>query len=270
MSDFHLDGSVKPKNIFEFIEIVADVSDSDNSKKSSKDSEEKLDNYKNKSSHFIAAVKKIGIFSRELRLTELGDKLYKIMYEDETLFYNILHYLFYTQYYFEKKNQASWAYNKFVDILYENREIDEVPKTNFYDTFALKIVNLAKEELHQEGISFKGRSVLTLIYWVSSLNPSCISQENNKISFKLRSFCQPQLFLLAIDYAFKKRKAEYGSLVLLTDDTRADICKICLIYPESFDSCFDLCKKSFDFVDLSIGWEKHIRLGREPKIDDFI
>ncbi|AKB82979.1 hypothetical protein MSBR3_2401 [Methanosarcina barkeri 3] len=269
MSDFHLDISVVPKNIFEFIEIAADLSSLDDSKLS-KESEEKLENYKKRQSHLTAMVKKVGITSKELKLTELGEKLYKIMYDDETLFYNILHYLLYTQYYFEKRNHASWVYNKFVDILYENREIDEMRISDFNENFALKIVNLAREELNQEGISFRGRSISPLISWVGSLNPSCINHENKKISFKLRNFCQPQLFLLAIDYAFKKRKAEYGSLILITDNTIADICKICLIDPESFDSCFDLCKKSFDFVDFSIGWEKHIRLNREPKIDDFI
>lgn len=263
---FHIDTTVTPMYIFQSIEIIAenDISNNKEFENLALLSGKEISNQKDLS-HILAFIKRLGISTENFDLTELGQSLYNIMYDDNILFNNYLHFLFYSQHSLTGVNNSSWVYKTVVDELCNYKIVENIDKNEL----ALKIVELTEHEheLHIKGISFRGQSITPLIDWLYSLDPKCI--EGNK-TFKTRSFCQPQLFVLAIDYLFSIKKINYGSLIRINDEVMNIICKLCVLDTQYFDQCLELCKNSYEYVNVSIGWGKHIRLNKKPQLVDIL
>ncbi len=119
-------------------------------------------------------------------------------------------------------------------------------------------------------ISFSRKSLTGARKWLDALQPTVI--EDN--IFTRRAFCSPELMLLAIGYVLRDDPDATEIDILLSRDRREQICRICLLAPESFDRTLDWAIPVFPKLiepGTSAGtYGRFIRLHKMPTLQDVV
>ena len=188
---------------------------------------------------------------------------------------DIIHYLLYTAWQSNKPEQYSflWSYREVVDN-YWSRGIVNVVET----------ANLIAEEINNrtqtvfsgvEGynfgeVSFSPKSIRGVRAWLEALVPPVI--EDN--IFTRRSFCPPELSLLAAGWVAQKMEGEIGIDFLITPPRREAICRLCLIEPNALDSVLDWMLPNYQEIvqpGTSAGvYGRYLRFLKWPEIGDLV
>jgi hypothetical protein len=118
--------------------------------------------------------------------------------------------------------------------------------------------------------SIGGDTVRATLSWLRTLDPPCFS--NDDTIFSRRGFCPPELLLLAVDFVYREDKVPYSSNLLLNDEVRDDICRVCLLAPESFEEMLSWTLAQFDFLKRSVGggWGSYLLLSKKPELTDLV
>jgi len=78
--------------------------------------------------------------------------------------------------------------------------------------------------------------------------------------------------ILAIDFLYRQRNADYGTTLFLTEENIETICKVCLLEPSAFESVLEWVIGQFDYLveGGGGGWGRGIILYQKPKLEDFL
>lgn len=190
---------------------------------------------------------------------------------------DLLHYLMYTGWspQFPTEFLQSWAYRQVCDQYWALGTVELTG--NYLDRQVGEIIGFAQDTFSAlnvgvfDEISFSRKSLTGAHNWLKAVQPPVI---RNKTTFKSRSFCSPELLVLAIGYILREEESIAGVEILLTPEKRESICKVCLLNPDAFDRSLDWAFPIFSNV-ISPGTQagfygRFIRLSRPPTLLDIV
>ncbi len=208
--------------------------------------------------------RKAGSSTRSMfRLTKLGRQLIDTYSTNFELFYDLVHFLFYSAY---RRSQALkysrfWLYSMVCDVIWEDApaKVETLSLTNRLQIEFLKI-------FPAYDASFNNVSVRNIFSWLQVLTPPFLSKEGVKVYATRRNACTPQLFHLALDLIYNSiEQLEYGTSLAMSQPQIEAICKVCLLDPERFWNMVSLTKMTVSGFELRQGqWEKAIVLEGPP------
>lgn len=199
------------------------------------------------------------------RLTELGKQLVDTYSTNSELFYDMIHFIFYSAY--RRSNDVRrgrfWLYASVCDGLWQ-----EAPAST--DTSAL--TNRLQIESHAAfpdyTPSFSEQSVAGVFPWLQTLVPPFLSRQStkNQLSSTRRSHCTPQLFHLATDLIYTTVEGlQYGASLAINELHIEAICKACLLDTGRFWEMADIAQMTINGFDIRQGqWGTSIALEGLP------
>jgi hypothetical protein len=227
-------------------------------------------------SELVATARNLGILTESehgLQITELGLALRKI--RDDTR-KDLLHFLMYSGW-SENSPQSflpCWAYRHICDEYWKMGEVDL--SNNFLDQQVGETINIAHATFSSlsvgefDEIAFSRQSIHGAHNWLEAVNPQVIEGK----TFKRRTFCPPELLMMAISHVLEAEDNVLGIDILLTPDKRERISKICLLEPDSLDRVLDWTMPIFSNLitpGTTAGfYGRFIRLSRRPTLADMV
>lgn len=195
-------------------------------------------------------------------LTKLGGQVISIYSTNTALFFDVMHFLFYSPYTRSPNviRGMFWLYKQICDTLWEDApmSVDTVRLTN-------RLQLECKEAFPMYDPSFTDRSVRGVFPWLHVLTPSFIEGGTKKLSAR-RLSCTAQLFYLATDFVYRSvERLEYGTSLAINQPQIEAICKVCLLDPEQFWNMVSLTQMTISGFEVRQGqWEKAIVLDHAP------
>lgn len=196
-----------------------------------------------------------------------------LMRASESARADLLHFRFYTLWTAERPTEVvkSWSYRNCLDAYWAMQTARLTPA--FLDQRAQGTVNDAEQVFGALGVydlanvSFSRKSLAAIHLWLSALQPTVITDD----CFARRAFCPPELLLLALGWVLGHEAVGAGD-VLLSNETRQAVCRVCLLEPAALDTALDWMLPVFPDVvtaGTSAGfYGRFIRLLRPPTLAD--
>lgn len=199
------------------------------------------------------------------QLTALGKQLIDTYSTNAELFYDLMHFLFYSTYQRsgDVRRGCFWLYANVCDVLWQ-----EAPAAT--DTSGL--TNRLQIESH---VAFPGyepsisdRSVSGVSPWLQALVPPFLSRQGTKSQLysRRRSFCTPQLFQLATELVYTTMEGlQYGASLAIDERHIEAICRTCLLDIDYFWDMADVTQMTISGYELRRGqWGTSIALAGRP------
>lgn len=189
---------------------------------------------------------------------------------------DMLHFLIYTGWSAKRPTEflQSWAYRM---VCNQYWELGTTELTNDYlDRQVAQIIDLAQTVFSAmevgdfSEISFSRKSIRGALNWMEAVSPSVIENK----TFSRRSFCPPELLVMAIGHILQDEANIIGIDILLTPEKREAIGKICLLEPDNLDRVLDWALPIFSNLiapGTTAGfYGRFIRLHRLPTLQDMV
>lgn len=213
--------------------------------------------------HFISKDNKKQVYT----LNPLGKKMLKILYYNKKLFFDIMHYYYYSSWIKEFKKTKylfSWTYRQICDILWrqENGYINNKKIIG-------EVYNLAITEFNNNSISLSIHAVRGVRNWLMALQPPFIKKEGGKaVRANERDHSSIELIFLAIDMYYLEHNIRYGTPILMDESKEEYLAKVCLINKKNIRNLIDLCVKMFGNLLKwhSSTWGRSLILSRKVEI----
>lgn len=205
-------------------------------------------------------------------LSERGQVLIELK---PTIRGDILHFLLYTGWQSTHPVEflPSWTYRLVCDDYWDRQDIEL--DGAFVERRVAEIVTQAEQYFRGLGIgefnevSFGEKSMRGLRKWLDVLTPSVIEDNH----FTRRSFCPPELLLLALGWVVGQEGLPETD-VLLSRETRDAVCRACLLEPTAFDRALDWMLPIFPRViapGTTAGfYGRFVRLHKLPELADVV
>lgn len=229
-------------------------------------------------------LKKMEVLETSTSLTERGEELLEVMYYDMKLFTNILHHLFYTRdridaatgVPIEDREMASWSYAAIVDYLIDNSPYEGVSLKKSRQEISNAIYDRAQDELSsvRDEVSIGPRSVSGALQFLTDLSPEVIIEDthsNNEeiLNFELRNFAPGEMLLLAVDARYQQTETEYGTALILNDETVNALCRTLILDESGFDKVLEWAAE-YDQFEITSGVSRQVRLSERIAFTDLI
>jgi len=222
----------------------------------------------------IVLLKDLGALERKTSLfTKLGHDLYNLLRAKRSDFLEVMHFLHYTAWgpTAPGNNCFSWSYRTVCDRLWESGStaIDR-------QQLVSQISEQAMLQFNTKQVSFGPSSIDGILHWLRVLNPTVITYSRiggrSQAVFSRRIFCPPEIFILAVDYLYRRERVDYQANLLLDADKQETICKVCLLEPTAFETTLEWATGQYPFLQRSSsgGWGSYILLTHQPQIQDFL
>lgn len=199
------------------------------------------------------------------QLTDLGKQLVDTYSTNSELFYDLMHFLFYSTY--RRSGDARrgrfWLYASVCDQLWQ-----EAPAP--IDTSALtnRLQIESRVAFPNYDPSFSEQSVGGVFAWLQTLVPPFLSRQGTKgqLYSTRRSYCTPQLFHLATDLIYTAVEGLQYRASLAIDERHVEgICKACLLDTERFWDMAELTQMTVNGFEIRRGqWGTSIALEGPP------
>jgi len=199
------------------------------------------------------------------RLTELGKQLVDTYSTNKELFYELMHFLFYSTYLRSGniKKGRFWLYASVCDGLWQ-----EAPAPTEKSALTNRLQIESRDAFPNYDPSFSEQSVGGIFFWLQTLVPPFLSRQGTKgqLYSKRRSYCTPQLFHLATDLVYTTvEDMQYGASLAINERHIEAICKTCLLDTEQFWYMADLTQMTINGYELRRGqWGTSIALEGSP------
>jgi len=194
---------------------------------------------------------------------------------------DILHFLMYTGWTPNAPTEflQSWAYRLVCDQYWEQGTV--ALTSNYLHAQIGEVINIAEEYFPQIGVSdfdevsFSRKSLRGVHNWLEAVSPPVIIDDGQGTpTFSRRSFCPPELVVLAIAHVLEQEENALGIDVLLTPEKRESISRICLLDPNAFDRVLDWALPIYPHLitpGTTAGfYGRFIRLHKFPELRDVV
>ena len=275
-SKFHI-SDPSPQELYEYLDTVEATSPSSNKEllESAKDLGHSIGS-KEKSTEG-SVLGRLGIVdpSDQFQFTALGDSLVDIMYRDRSLFNTVLHFLYYTAFekYSDRHIFMSYTYREFTNYIYDNSPFDVFRGER--GTIVGEVTELAEQSPDvdvsktRSGVSLSTKSFSNYLQYLMELSPEVlVVDDSGGTGFERRSFCPPELMILAVDHIYKQNQTDYETLLRVTDDSKIQIKQICLLSDDGFDEVTDYAEQAYPFFSKKHDFGLNLRLDREATLDE--
>lgn len=270
------DASAMPETVLTLIDELSN--DPERSFETSKELQEYLMEVRGtpNRSELIAITRNLGILvetDQGLKISDIGCTLQKVRDDARR---DLLHFLLYAGWSktMPKAFLPSWAYRQVCDEYWEKGEVDL--SNTYLDQQVGETINIAHTAFSQmnvgefDEISFSRQSIRGAHNWLEAVNPPVIDDK----TFKRRSFCPPELVMMALGYTLRDEDNVIGIDILLTQEKRELISKICLLEPDALDRALDWSMPIFSNLitpGTTAGfYGRFVRLSRIPSLEDMI
>jgi hypothetical protein len=199
-------------------------------------------------------------------LTDKGEVMTRLDLHKADLFADVVHGLLYTLWDPDQRgdNCFSWSYRVLCNMLWRMGDGELANRRDL----ASDIESRARDVFSRSDIAFSPKSVGGALLWISALTPPVLDEDR----FSCRTFCPPELFIIAIDFVYRTQEIDYSVNLLLGDENRNAICQVCLLDLERFDRVLEYAVAQFDYLHEGIGggWGQYLVLEQAPGLEDFL
>lgn len=281
---FHIRDGASPEWIYQYLDILDQYPEISNGKQAYEKAKEYGYEVGYQSEREVPTIlKKMGVLSSSTSLTNRGEELTKIMYYDMNFFKNILHHLFYTRDRIEaaqnvppqEREMTSWSYAAIVDYLIDNSPYNAISLKKSRQEVANAVYDQAQNEHPsiRDEVSIGPRSISGALQFLRDLTPPVIHESkhtNNELvsDFKVRSFAPGEMLLLAIDTRYRETDTDYGTPLLLNNETIEALCRMLVLDESGFDEVLDWAAE-YDQLDVE-GVSKQVRLIEQVELNDLV
>jgi hypothetical protein len=215
-----------------------------------------------------------------IRLSSNGFALARVREEARG---DLLHFLMYSGWDARRPLDflQSWGYRNCCDRYWAAGEVELTGA--YLDRQVEDTINEAREAFAAmkvgefDEISFSRKSLNGAHRWLLALEPPVLHPNTPDAKdriFRRRSFCQPELIVLALAWVLRHELTVTGVEILLTREKREALCKACLLSPEALDRVLDWAIPTFPAL-LSPGtragvYGRFVRLHKIPTLKDVI
>ncbi len=187
------------------------------------------------------------------RLTNLGKQLIDTYSTNSELFYDLIHFIFYSTYRRSDdiRRARFWLYASVCDELWQEAP---APTDNSALTHRLQIESHVAFPGYNP--SFSTISVGGVFPWLQTLVPPFLTKQSttSQLYSSRRSYCTPQLFHLATDLVYTTMEGlQYGAFLAINELHIESICKPCLLNPEHFWDMAELTQMTVDGYEIRQG-----------------
>lgn len=167
------------------------------------------------------------------QISALGRYLQELYSTNTELFYDLMHYFFYSTWLISKdiRRARFWVYTEVCNELWATAPSE-------MDSFQLasKIQSLALETFPNYYPSLSQRSTRAGYPWFGKITPPFLKKLGTKseLTSERRNYCTPQLFHLAINLYYIQKQLSYGTSLNVDDEIIKQVSMTCLLNPERF------------------------------------
>lgn len=281
---FHIRDGANPEWIYQYLDVLSQYPELSSGKEVYNKAKEYGYEVGYQSEREVPTIlKKMNVLSTSTALTDRGEELMDVMYYDMSLFKNILHHLFYTRDRIaaaqdippQEREMAAWSYASIVDYLIDNSPYDGISLKKSRQEVANAVYEQAQNELPsiRDEVSVGPRSVSGALQFLRGLTPPVIQESkhtNNEVvdNFRVRSFAPGEMLLLAIDARYRETGTDYGTPLLLNNETIEALCRTLVLDESGFDEVLEWAAE-YDQLDVE-GVSKQVRLVEKVAINDLI
>lgn len=186
----------------------------------------------------LTRLRQLGLVEQN-EISPLGENALTIVQRIPDLWGEIGHFLHYSLWDSDKGKELgfSWTYQKFTDAAWSLGSFELA--AGLRETITSSLINLAEDEpdidlttFRKQAASISKDSLNGVLHWLAALVPPVINQNT---LFERRTFCPPELLLLAVGHMARQTEGELGIDLLLTPPRREAVCRLCLLEPAALD-----------------------------------
>ena len=196
-------------------------------------------------------------------LTELGKQLVDTYSTNSELFYDLIHFIFYSTYRRsgDLRRGRFWLYASVCDRLWQ-----EAPAPTDKSALTNRLQIEVRAAFPGYDPSFSEQSVGGVFSWLQTLVPPFLSKQGTQLFSARRSYCTPQLFHLATALIYTTVEGlQYGASLAINEQHIEAICKACLLHTEHFWYMADLTQMTVNGYEMRRGqWGTSIALEGPP------
>lgn len=211
------------------------------------------------------------------QLTSLGKVASEVNESNSDLLGDFFHLSIYSLHFQESDKRLSWAYAKFVQMLWLRQEV--ILSTSEKKSLVAKVIEKASEDfsLSPSEIAFSDSSISGCLNWLRSLQPNVITRQGKVDLFCRRYFCAAPVLVKAVDLIYQYKQRTYGVKVLLREEIRKFLCQILLLDPQGLDNSIENAMRTYSYdqgVFFDYGYEggygQWIMLTKSPQWDELL
>ena len=196
-------------------------------------------------------------------LTELGKQLVDTYSTNSELFYDLIHFIFYSTYRRsgDLRRGRFWLYASVCDKLWQ-----EAPAPTDISALTNRLQIEIRFAFPGYDPSFSEQSVGGVFSWLQTLVPPFLTKQGTQLFSARRSYCTPQLFHLATTLIYTTVEGlQYGASLAINEQHIEAICKACLLDTEHFWNMADLTRMTVNGYEMRRGqWGTSIALEGPP------
>ena len=198
-------------------------------------------------------------------LTELGKQLVDTYSTNSELFYDLIHFIFYSTYRRsgDIRRGRFWLYASVCDRLWQ-----EAPAPTDKSALTNRLQIEIRVAFPGYEPSFSEQAVGGVFSWLQTLVPPFLSKQDPKSQWysARRNYCTPQLFHLATALIYTTVEGlQYGASLAVNERHIEAICRACLLHTEHFWYMADLTRMTVNGYEMRRGqWGTSIALEGPP------
>ncbi|HHW27506.1 MAG TPA: hypothetical protein GXX23_09300 [Firmicutes bacterium] len=211
----------------------------------------------------VTRLRRLGlILPPRLALSEMGHRCARIMQEQPSVLFEILHFLHYTLWdkRIPERNRLSWTYKAVCDELWSRNECI-VDSRYLLDRLMMQLM---AEFPAEPDFSVSVNTVRGVLSWLEVLEPPVIRDRR----FSRRPFAAPELLMLLLDNLYSQLGLGYGELLMLDDDKAKRLAQACLVDIDALNDILLESRNRFSWFELHDGWGFSVRLREQPLFGD--
>lgn len=179
-----------------------------------------------------------------LRPSTDGCDLCRIGAQKPDVAMELLHYMHYSLWSREAplENTLSWSYRAYCDLLFQRKSYEFSLSAREALTAELNAFITGSEvfapfinQTKKGAVALSTNSLNGMNHWLRRLIPPVVEND----IFTLRTFCSPELLVMAISFQMHETGADLTVDQLLTPERREIICKLCLLDLDCLDRALD-------------------------------
>ncbi len=199
------------------------------------------------------------------RLSALGKRVQALYSTNRSLFFDLLHYLFYSAWRRSRhiSHAPLWLYAEVCDTLWQ-----EAPGKMDAMGLTSRLQSESRQAFPDEDPAFSERSVRSVFPWLGELTPPFLSPcgSRSELCSERRSYCTPQLFHLAVDLAYCEAGLGYGTSLAIDDRQIATISRACLLDIDRFWDMASLADMAMRELEVRQGqWGTSLAVTSPPR-----